>query len=130
MILAQNWPNTAKSLWHCSFNLLALSCFVCYWGFQPTFERHALVELNETLVRAAGAGHRPQQHLLSVLLLAQIHLQKLKIMPSLVFDDENLLSARYSNNQTINQSINQSNINQLFYCALFTELNNISIIIL
>ena len=63
-------------------NLLALLCFVCYWGFQPTFERRVLVELNETLVRAVGAGHRPQQHLLSVLLLAQIHLQKLKMMSS------------------------------------------------
>ena len=87
-------------------NSLALSWFVCYWGFRPTFERHVLVELNETLVRAVGAGHKPQQHLSSVLQLAQIHLQKLKIMSSLVITDENLLSARYPISQSINQSIN------------------------
>ena len=74
------------------FNVLALSCFVC---LQPTFERHLPVTLNETVVRAAGAGHKPQQHLSSVLQLAQIHLQKLKIMSSLVFKGENLLAARY-----------------------------------
>lgn len=82
------------------FNLLASPCFVCYSGFQPAFERHVLVELNEILVRAAGAGHKPQQHLLSVWQLAQIHLRKLKIMSSLVFKDD-------LQPDKIDQSINQ-----------------------
>jgi len=66
--------------------------------------------LNETLARAAGAGHRPQQHLLSVLRLAQIHLQKIKIMSSLVFTDKNLASARYPLIQSINYKINMKKV--------------------
>lgn len=68
--------------------------------------------MNEILVRAAGAGHKPQQHLLSVWQLAQIHLRKLKIMLSLVFKDD-LQPVK------IDQSINQL----FFYWTLVTELN-------